>query len=287
MEKDIEKEAVFKPKMRVTLMNSLGVPLSDRLVDAYSELLQGPKINHQGPIRLEVTLTNKEDINGFKEYIDRLTGSLPLKSPSAGRGRPSGNSSEKAISEPREEILGDIKKMESEGKSQKDVISYLRGLGFIFILTEDFLQYFPDFEFNKKDIGEPNGNKQYPESLSWMVRQIKKAKDIKADKYDPSLIFGFSIIKGSSKKVVPYLYKERQEPLKLLPPEKALSFSKVGFTKYPVYMTEEERFKFSTEIRQLLNQPEKKPSKFFLRWYKDVVFPNNIKDDLLNRCQQQ
>lgn len=40
--------------------------------------------------------------------------------------------------------------MIEEGKSQQDIIKYLRGLGFVFILTEDFLFHFPGFEFNKK-----------------------------------------------------------------------------------------------------------------------------------------
>ena len=44
--------------------------------------------------------------------------------------------------------------MIEEGKSQQDIITYLRGLGFVFILTEDFLFHFPGFEFNKKDVGE-------------------------------------------------------------------------------------------------------------------------------------
>lgn len=45
-------------------------------------------------------------------------------------------------------------------------------------------------------------------------------------------------------------------------------------------MLEEERIKFSTEQRQLLLNPEKKPSKFFMRWYRDVIFPDSIKDKI-------
>ena len=45
-------------------------------------------------------------------------------------------------------------------------------------------------------------------------------------------------------------------------------------------MLESERIKFSTEQRQLLLSPEKKPSKFFLRWVNDAIFPDSIKEKM-------
>nr|DAW04779.1 MAG TPA: hypothetical protein [Caudoviricetes sp.] len=274
----MEKE-IFKPKLRITLLSENGCPVSDRLVDAYTELNTGPKVQHKGPIRVEVTLENKQDIENFKRYLDGLSGTLPIKE-NVGRGRPT-SSVVKELESPREDILADVEKMVSEGKSQGEIVTYLRAIGFVFILTEEFKLHFPEFEFNKKDVGEPNDNGQYLNSYSWMVRQIKRAKDPKADKFDPQIIFGFSIINGPNKKVVPYLYKERRKPLKVAKTSSnTLSFSKVGFTKYPAFMIESERLKFSTEIRQLLNNPEKKPSKFFIRWFKDVKFPDTIKDKM-------
>ena len=274
----MEKE-IFKPKLRITLLSENGCPVSDRLVDAYTELNTGPKVQHKGPIRVEVTLENKQDIENFKRYLDGLSGTLPIKE-NVGRGRPT-SSVVKELESPREDILSDVEKMVSEGKSQGEIVTYLRSIGFVFILTEEFKFHFPEFEFNKKDVGEPNDNGQYLNSYSWMVRQIKRAKDPKADKFDPQIIFGFSIIKGPNKKVVPYLYKERRKPLKVAKTSSnTLSFSKVGFTKYPAFMIESERLKFSTEIRQLLNNPEKKPTKFFIRWFKDVKFPDTIKDKM-------
>ena len=65
-----------------------------------------------------------------------------------------------------------------------------------------------------------------------------------------------------------------------------ISFSQAEFTKLPKDMLEEERIKFSTEQRQLLLNPEKKPSKFFMRWYRDVIFPDSIKEkmeEVINR----
>lgn len=273
------EQEVYKPKLRITTLSENGTPLSDRLVDAYTEMNSGPKVQHNGPIRVEVTLTNKQDVDNFKEYLDRLIGVLPAKAPTAGRGRPAGTTV-KNLESPREDILADVEKMVEEGKSQQEIIKYLRELGFIFILTEDFLYHFPGFEFDKKDVGEATDNKQYPNSFSWMARCIKRAKDPKADKFDPMVIFGFSILNGPSKKIIPYLYKERKKPLRAQVGKNVISFSQAEFTKLPKYMLESERIKFSTEQRQLLLSPEKKPSKFFLRWVNDAIFPDSIKEKM-------
>lgn len=280
------EQKVYKPKLRITTLSENGTPLSDRLVDAYTEMNSGPKVQHKGPIRVEVTLTNQQDVDNFKSYLERLVGILPIKNPSAGRGRPAGSSNNKELESPREDILADVEKMVEEGKTQQEIIKYLRKLGFVFILTEDFLFHFPGFEFDTKDVGEPTENKQYPNSFSWMARCIKRAKDPKADKFDPMVIFGFSILNGPSKKIIPYLYKERRKPMRTKVGKNTISFSQAEFTKLPKYMLEEERIKFSTEQRQLLLNPEKKPSKFFMRWYRDVIFPDSIKEkmeEVINR----
>lgn len=276
-----EKEITYKPKLRITTLEDNGAVLSDRLVDAYTELNAGPKVQHNGPIRVEVTLTCKQDIDNFKTYLDRLSGTLPLREVSQ-RGRPS-TGSQPVLESPREDILMNVENMVKEGKTQDEVIKYLRELGFVFILTEDLLYYFPDFPFDKKDIGEPTPNHQFPESYSWMVRCIKRAKDPKTDKFDPMIIFGFSIIKGFNRKVIPYLYKERKQVLRIEKGKKALTFSKVEFTKMPKYMLELERLKFSSEMRQLQLNPEKQPSKFFLRWAPDVQVPPKVYEQLKDR----
>ena len=52
---------------------------------------------------------------------------------------------------------------------------------------------------------------------------------------------------------------------------------------------EDERLKFSVEQRQLLLNPDKKPSKFFLRWVRDAKFPDSIKpkiEEILSRTQE-
>ena len=285
----MEQSNTFKPKIRITLLEDNGAVIQDRLVDATTEYYAGPKIQHSGPIRIETTLTNTQDIESFKKYLDQLTGTLPIKAPSAGRGRPS-MANQANTESPREDIIEGLKKLASEGKNQTDVIEYLRKLGFVFILAEDLLYYFPDLldSFKHKDIGDPTDNKQYPNSLAWMVRCIRRAKDPRTDKFDPMIFFGFNIQKPS-RKVVPYLYKERQEPIKIDTGKKVLSFNTVEFTKLPVYMQEQERLKFSVEQRQLLLNPDKKPSKFFLRWVKDAKFPDSLKpkiEEILSRTSE-
>ena len=81
-------------------------------------------------------------------------------------------------------------------------------------------------------------------------------------------------------KIVAYLYKERKKPLRASVGKKTISFSQAEFTKFPKWMLEEERLKFSAEQRQLLLNQEKKPSKFFMRWVDDVIFPDSIKDKI-------
>ena len=285
----MEQNNTFKPKLRITLLEDNGAVIHDRLVDATTEYYAGPKIQHSGPIRIETTLTNTQDIESFKKYLDQLTGTLPIKAPSVGRGRPS-MANQANTESPREDIIEEVKKLASEGKNQTEVIEYLRKLGFVFILAEDLLYYFPDLldSFKHKDLGDPTDNKQYPNSLAWMVRCIRRAKDPRTDKFDPMIFFGFNIQKPS-RRVVPYLYKERQEPIKVDTGKKVLSFNTVEFTKLPVYMREDERLKFSVEQRQLLLNPDKKPSKFFLRWVKDAKFPDSLQpkiEEILTRTSE-
>lgn len=266
-------------KCRIQLLDENLVVKSDRLVDQNIEFNTGPKQNWKGPIRLEVTLINKQDINLLKKYIDALEGELPIKEVTS-RGRPASTSTME-INSPREDIYSDIEKMVNEGKTQDQVITYLRSLGFVFLLTEDFLTYFPEFKFKSRDIGSPNNNGQYPEGLSWMVRRIKKAKDPKSDKYDPQIIFGFNILKERQDKFVGYLFKERKSVMKApVPSKNALTFNNMEMCKMPHYMTEEERLKWSTEMRQLIVNKEKKPSKFFLRWAVDVQVPLTTQEKL-------
>lgn len=280
MEPNKEEKKIFKPKMRITTLNEDGSYIQDRLVDAYTELNAGPKFHHKGPVRLEITLQHQQDIEAFKNYIDQLTGNLPLKEITT-KGRPS-TSQTANLESPREDIMFKVEQMAKEGENQDAILKYLRELGFVFILTEDLLYYFNDFPFKTKDIGTPNNNGQYLDSYSWMIRCIKRAKDPKSDKFDPMIIFGFRVMGGPSKKIIPYLFKERKHPLMVNTGKKILTYSTVEFTKMPAWMLPEERIKFSSEQRQLLENPDKQPSKFFLRWSHDVLLPDSIHEKFIN-----
>lgn len=274
----MEQEKVKKvnPKMRVQLMDSEYRVISDRLVDQAIEFMQGSKVKHKDPIKLEVILSSQNDIDSLKTYLDQLVGQLPIKEIGT-RGRPAGKTPE--LKSPREDIYERINELTSE-KNQDEVIAYLRELGFVFLLTEDFLHYFPDFPFRSKDIGEPNRNGQYINSYQWLVRRIKTAKDPKSDKYDPQIIFGFNIMERSDK-FVGYLYKQFKSRMKATVPSKqALSFASFEMAKMPSFMQEEERLKWSTEMRALIMDTNKVPSKFFTRWAPDVMLPQGHLDRL-------
>ena len=271
-----------KPKIRIQLLDDDLRVLEDRLVDQNQEFIMGPKKQHLGPTRFEVTFQTSNDIDSFSEYLKALKSALPVKEIGT-RGRPS-SSTTNDIESPREDILVNVEEMSKKGLTQDDIIKYLRKMGFIFLLTEDFLRYFPEFKFKSKDIGDPNNTGQYLNSFSWLTRAIKLGKDPKTDKYDKMIIFGFDLTSKSSK-IIPYLYGERKDIIKSEKSKKSFSAFK-ELTRFPHYMLEEERLKFSTELRQLMYSESKKPSKFFLRWEPDVKFPTDLKtkvEEILNR----
>ena len=204
---------------------------------------------------------------------------MPAKAPNVGRGRPAGSTT-KELESPREDILADVEKMIEEGKSQQDIIKYLRGLGFDLSLLKIFYFTFLDLSLIKKMWEKQQTISNIPiHSLGWqdVSNGLRTQKQIN---FDPMVIFGFSILGGPSKKIIPYLYKERKKPLRAQVGKNVISFSQAEFTKLPKYMREDERIKFSTEQRQLLLNPEKKPSKFFMRWVDDAIFPDSVKEKI-------
>lgn len=256
----------MKPKIRITLLDNNLAPLSDRLVDQGIEFMQGPKDKHEGPVKIEFILETKNDAIALKKYIDQLSEGKPEKEVSS-RGRPTNT---KELSSPREDILLEVENMAKEGKTQEDIIKHLRSLGFLFLLTEDLLRYFPDFPFQIRDIGQEKHG-QYPDSYHWLLRCTKFAKDPRADKFDPMLLFGFKF--GKSKRIIPYLFRNRSNKIKAdQDSNNPVAFNQIQeLTKFPHYQTEEERLKWQTEMRQLISNHDKKPSKFFLRWASEVI----------------
>lgn len=271
----MEEKNIPKSKLRVQFLDEELRVVEDRLVDQASEFYLGPKKVHKGPLKFEVTFQTQNDIEAFKTYLSKIKGDMPIKEVS-GRGRPSSSTGGSSLESPREDILVKVEEMINAGETQESIIKYLRKLGFLFLLTEDFLRYFPEFTFDKKDIGEPNDTGQYFNSYAWLTRCIKRAKDPKADKYDKMITFGFKIEGESSSKVIPYLYGDRKKALRAKKLKVNSYTAYKELTKFPHFMIEDERLKFSTEMRQLLSSEDKKPSKFFLRWFRDVKFPKDL-----------
>ena len=277
-----KKEEVkpIAPKMRIQLLGSGQEVISDRLVDQKIELTTGPKYTHEGPVRLEVTITNKDDGDLVSSYLVNIAKDKPELEKGT-RGRKPSESGNENVS-PREDVLQEIEEQVVVGESQDKIIKTLRKLGYVFLLTEDFLNYFPDFKFEEKHIGKPNHNGQYPveESYQWMVRCIKRGKDPKVDKYDPQLIFGFKLLPKRKTKFVFYLFKEYKGKLSAPIPEKnALTFQSFEMIKFPHYMTPEEREKWGKEHRIYESDPEKVKSKFYLTWLPEVILPKKKKKE--------
>jgi len=113
----------------------------------------------------------------------------------------------------------------------------------------------------------------------WMVRVAKRAKDPRNDKFDLPLLIGISIMEKESRtdKMVIYLNGTFSKSEKLEVPKNAMTFRQTNLIKYPHYMTYEEREKWGIEHRLLLSNPTKSPSKFYLRWSRDVKVGDELK----------
>jgi len=253
----------MEKKLRVQLFDEEGRLIDDRLVSQNPELSKGPAIPHKGLFRIEFTLDSKDDIEKAKTYLDQIIGSLPL-----GPKKLRKKLREDMSADTREELLNSVMGV---AKDQDELIMLLREQGFKFVMW-DFLS---TFDFETLNIKERHKNK-----YQWMIRCQKKARNPKSDRYDPMLIFGIQLLDEHNEKVVVYLNGEFRESFKVSVPTKPKEvFKKTGMIKFPHFMTEEEREKFRYEQRLYEADPEKKQSKFFLRWKPYVEnLPKPIQD---------
>lgn len=240
----------MEKKIRIQLFDEEGRLFIDRMVTQDTEFISGPKGEHKGPIRIEFTLSNSNDTEYAKTYLDQLTGLLPIPEP---RGRKP-QELELSTDDSRARLLEEaIEKATDQDK----LIAYLREHDFVF-LTTDFLETF-DFNIELKT--------KHRNEYQWMMRCIKRAKNPKSDKYDPMLIIGIKLIGDRTEKVVVYVDREYLESHKVpLPKKPKETFKKSGMMKFPHYMVEDEREKFRFEIRIYQRNKEKVLSKFFSRW---------------------
>lgn len=256
----------IKKKIRVQAFDLDGVQLNDRLVEQDIELNTGPKEPHKGPLKIEVNLFEKNDVESFITYLRKLTGDLPIEAPGKEKVKKPG----KVLLAPeqREDIIKDVLTL----GSQDEIIEYLRGQGFEF-LTFDYIN----------SLGLDTGiTPDHQDKYQWMMKLVKKAKNPLNNKYDPMLCLGFKLIGKKISTFIIYLYQKKYKIGKSDWVDKQkVSFKNTEMIKFPAYMIQEEKDKFRVELYQLRSNPDRSPSKFFNRWANDIEFKD--KTQILNR----
>lgn len=251
----------MEKKVRIQLFDQEGRLIDDRMVSQDTELSSGPKMQHNGPLRIEFTFNERADVGMAIDYIKRLIGDLPLESkvkkikklPKVMDIADSEENLTKLINEIRELVNQDF------------LIKRLRDEGFVFLTTDYIQELFPQIVI-----------KENHEAFQWMTRCIKIAKNPANDKYDPMLLVGINLFERNEKVVV-YLNGEFHKSFKIKVPEKIKEgVDKTNVLLFPKYMVQEEKDKFRYEYRLLENDEKKEPSKFFKRWYKFVTVPKDI-----------
>lgn len=257
-------------KIRIQFLDDNLVCQKDRLVSQYTEFLNGPKESWQQALRIEVTLENDKDIEEFTEYLLKIRKDIP-KAPTTTRGRKPNSSNVKApnTKDQRDELY---KEAISKAKGNQDkLITFLREHNFHFITTEFAQSLKLPINFKESHIKEPY-------KYQWLMLCLREAKDPKNDKYDPMLVFGMNIM-SRNEKVVVYKDCEYDSRLRLVvPDDTTFSFDKTKLTIFPEYMTLEEKERWRKEHRDLMDKPDKEPTKFYQRWAKfiQVASKNHI-----------
>ena len=250
-------------KMRLQLFDKEFNQVEDRLVSQDTELYKGVKELWEGPLKVEVCLFQKSDVETFKEYLDKLVGNLPLDPPKKKRGR-----TKFKVSSPsyREELAEMVKKEADMGT----VVANLKETGFIFTSVE-FL----------KDLGLPIA---MPEDLSyedyrWLVKLTRKAKNPLRNKYDVSVLVGVQKFKKDKVEFVVVSAGELLVQVNGIAQPKDIKVPPRFKVKFPHFLTPDERVKLSLEIGELRKEGNKdqKPSPLYRRWIWAVAKENEDK----------
>jgi hypothetical protein len=255
---------MLEQKIRIQFKHKeTGAIIGDRLVSAKSEYYAGPKEVHDGPLKIEVDLHTKDDVDQFKAYLDKLVGNLPLEM----KVRKYKKANEEPLPEhPVDEMVQKLKKC----KDQDEAIAYLKTLNYRFITT-DVLTELKTYKEEYKDFFNL---KEKHEDYQWMVNVVKEAKDPANDKYNFAIMVGIKIIGKKVDKVQIYLNGHYSETLPCPVAEKS-KFNmkeKKKLTVFPQYMTIEERKRWRYFDRKVqTNKPlTKAEDKFYNRWADDI-----------------
>lgn len=253
----------FEKKVRIQLYDEEMNHLSDRLLGQDQELSLGPKETHSGPLKVEVCLFNKDDVDNFVEYLQRIQGDLPLRVVGT-RGR---KKSSKMSKSGNHDLVEELKAM-TTGTEFYD-----------FTTANDFIftnyQLLQDLELPVKIPEEFQDSDEF----RLLIRLTKKAKNPLNNKYDPTLLLvvprkGSSIVRGFD--MTEEILQIELDSLKV----SRIKVSRSNLTKFPPYMPLSERNKFRIDRDKLIADPEAKPSRFYERWVhpindinKGITFP--------------
>lgn len=261
--------------MHIMLFEDNGVIKSERLVKQDPEFNSGPKEKHNGPMRISFSLVDKKDVEKAITYLEKLSLDLPLGAIKKPVGRQPSSMESNLDYNRHEQVLKDAI---DNSNNQDEFIKSLRELGFIFTVSEHLKLIIPEaYEMKKIHL----------DNYEWLIRRTKEAKVPTNDKFDPQLLIGIKIMEGRSNKVVIYLngeYKEKK--IIKIPTKKALTVKNTNLIKYPDYMLPEERLMWGNQHRALFNDPSKKPSKFYMRWVKDIEVGRELKIDIKSRIKE-
>lgn len=241
----------FEKKLRIQLYDSEMNQLSDRLVEQDLEFRKGPSNVHDGPVKVEVFLLTPEDVEAFKVYLDKLSGSLPKDFlPSRKNKKFPKVSQDDELDSALITELGNLTDPEEFNET-------ITSLGFVFVTYELI-----------KDLNLPitlSDELTEADDFRLLIRLLRTAKNPLNNKYDPNTVIAVSRIKNEPGVKIFHFNKLVLElPLDLKPSKITVPTS--NLTKFPSYMTQEERNKFRVEKEKLIKDPDLLPSKFYKRW---------------------
>ena len=215
----------MKPKMRISLLNGDLTTKTDRLIDQYTELLNGPTEQHHGPYKIEVVLWDHDSIDKTIGYINKLRGTLPIE--------------ESKLKTPKQNQKVNEHRLVYEALKSKqymeEVIDYLNEINFRFIspqLIEDYnLRLYSDTPADKL------------KGYQTMAKVLRYAKDPANDRFDFDMQVYIRFI-GKEPSKIAYIYLLGKHKATLVKPWRD---SKVNMKEkkipmvFPKYMSIEER----------------------------------------------
>lgn len=259
-------------KIRITLLDKKTREITgDRLVESGLEFTNGPKEKHNGPIRIDMMLEDKSEVEGLIHYLQQLALDLPLESKPTKRTY---NKTTNLAAEQKMDLLEIIK----NAKTIEDAIQKLRDTNYAFLAYEHLEQ------ICQKN-GWPFEVSEKHQKYQFMCRVLRLAKDPKNDQIDISLVFAIKIVGNRFDKILVYEGGKLTHTLKTKWAErKEIGFKvKEKFFKFPEPMSYDERAKWRAEDRKLLIAKEKgqelEPTSFYSRWlpYITRLKPGKIK----------